>query len=206
MEAWEAVAQAVAGQLHAVLGLDVEASVLRGEQQREARRRLAAKEPRDWDVLLLEQDAQSIDTPPLKLHRAFVGRSGEFRAGRVDARFEQLLDDLRGQRSQIKQLLGSNRIDRYVTEQSLALFLVAPKVLYAVNRDVSVRPVRHHSVGSALVAALTGAPGNMWSPLPSPHAVLAAGAGIRGASARAPVGVTGSRTPPAEPTPRPAAT
>jgi hypothetical protein len=51
-------------------------------------------------------------------------------------------------------VLASNRIDPYVTEQSLALFLVAPKVLYAVNRDVSVGPVRHQlradtSVGSA---------------------------------------------------------
>jgi hypothetical protein len=61
MEAWEAVAQAVAG-----------------------------------------QGAQSIDTPPLKLHRAFVGRSGEFRAGPVDPRFEQLFDDLRGQTSQLR--------------------------------------------------------------------------------------------------------
>lgn len=37
-------------------------------------------------------------------------------------------------------MLASNRIDRYVTDQSLALFLVAPQVLYAVNRDVDFVP------------------------------------------------------------------
>ncbi|MDP9405808.1 MAG: hypothetical protein M3O86_04285, partial [Actinomycetota bacterium] len=118
MDAWEGVAHTLAAQLHRTLSLQVEVSVVRGDEQREARRRLAAKEPRDWDVLLLEQGSQSADVPPLELHRAFVGRSGEFRAGPVDARFEQLFADLVGQTSQVKQVLASNRIDRYVTEQA----------------------------------------------------------------------------------------
>jgi ABC-type oligopeptide transport system substrate-binding subunit len=140
MEAWERTAHAVAAQLRSALGVEVEVSVRRGEQQREVRRRLAAKEPGDWDVLLLEQGSQSVDVPPLELHRAFVGRSGELRAGPVDMRFEQLFADLVAQTSQVKQVLASNRIDRYVTEESLALFLVAPQVLYAVNRDVDFVP------------------------------------------------------------------
>ncbi len=136
MDAWEAVAHTVAAQLHTALGLSVEVLVLRGDEQREARRRLAAKEPLDWDVLLIEQGSQSADVPPLELHRAFVGRSGEFRAGPVDPQFERLFAHLQAQTSQAKQVLASNRIDQYVTRQSLALFLVAPQVLYAVNRDV----------------------------------------------------------------------
>ncbi|MGH3976065.1 MAG: hypothetical protein ACRDS9_22475 [Pseudonocardiaceae bacterium] len=44
------------------------------------------------------------------------------------------------QTSQAKQVLAANRIDRYVTRQSLALFLVAPQALYAVNRDVNFVP------------------------------------------------------------------
>ncbi|MDQ4134303.1 MAG: hypothetical protein M3179_14140 [Actinomycetota bacterium] len=91
-------------------------------------------------MLLLVQGSQTVDVPPLELHRAFVGRSGEFRAGPVDPRFEQLFADLVGQTSQVKQVLASNRIDRYVTDQSLALFLVAPQVLYEVNRDVDFVP------------------------------------------------------------------
>ena len=69
-----------------------------------------------------------------------MGRSGEFRAGPVDARFERLFDTLVAQTSQVKQVLAANRIDRYVTRQSLALFLVAPQVLYAVSRDVNFVP------------------------------------------------------------------
>ncbi len=90
LAAWEAVAHTVAAQWHTALGLAVEVTVLRGaEAEREARRRQAVKEPRDWDVLLLEQGSQSVDVPPLELHRAFVGRSGEFRAGPVDPVFER---------------------------------------------------------------------------------------------------------------------
>lgn len=140
MDAWEDVAHLVAQQLGTALNLQVEVSVLRGEQQREARRRLAAKEPRDWDVLLLEQGSQTADVPPLELHRAFAGRSGEFRAGPVDPRFERLFGYLVAQTSQAKQVLAANRIDRYVTRQALALFLVAPQVLYAVNREVNFVP------------------------------------------------------------------
>jgi ABC-type oligopeptide transport system substrate-binding subunit len=140
MDTWEDVAHMVAEHLHTAMDLQVKVTVLQGEQQREARRRLAAKQPSDWDVLLLEQGSQTADVPPLELHRAFVGRSGEFRAGPVDARFERLFDTLVAQTSQVKQVLAANRIDRYVTRQSLALFLVAPQVLYAVNRDVNFIP------------------------------------------------------------------
>lgn len=140
MDAWEAVGHLVAAQLHMALSVSVEVAVLRGDEQREARRRLAAKLPRDWDVLLLEQGSQSSDVPPLELHGAFVGRAGEFRAGPVDPRFERLFAGLVAQTSQVRQVLASNRIDRYVTAQAYALFLVAPQVLYAVNRDVDFVP------------------------------------------------------------------
>ncbi|MDP9430234.1 MAG: ABC transporter substrate-binding protein [Actinomycetota bacterium] len=137
---WAAVAEAVAEQWRDALGVVVEVSVIGAEQERETRRRLAAKEHRDWDVLLLEQGSQSADVPPLELHRAFVGRSGEFRAGPVDPRFEELFAALVAQTSQVRQVVAANRIDRYVTGQALALFLVAPQVLYAVNREVDFRP------------------------------------------------------------------
>ncbi|TFV56558.1 hypothetical protein E4P41_15620 [Geodermatophilus sp. DF01-2] len=140
LERWAAVADAVAEQWRGALGVAVEVSVVGAAEERETRRRLAAKEPRDWDVLLLEQGSQSADVPPLELHHAFVGRSGEFRAGPVDPRFEELFADLVAQTSQLRQVVAANRIDRYVTEQAPALFLVAPQVLYAVNREVDFQP------------------------------------------------------------------
>ncbi|MDK3258150.1 ABC transporter substrate-binding protein [Blastococcus capsensis] len=140
LEPWAAVATFVAAQWREALGIEVQVSVVPVDRERETRRRLAAKEPREWDVLLLEQGSQSVDVPPLELHRAFVGRSGEFRAGPVDPTFERLFADLVAQTSQLRQVVAANRIDRYVTEQALALFLVAPKVLYAVNRDVDFDP------------------------------------------------------------------
>ena len=142
MSDWEAVGHRVAGDLHDVLGLDVEVSVLRGEEERDARRRLAEEtaQPQGWDVLLVEQGSQAADVPPLELHRAFVGRTGEFRAGPVLPAFERLYDDLVRQTSQLRQVLASNRIDRFVTQEALALFLCTPQVLYAVNRYVDFAP------------------------------------------------------------------
>jgi len=139
-EGWAAAAQVVAAQLRESLDLVVEVSVLDHEQQYEARRRLAERSSGGWDVLLLDHGSQSADVPPVELHRAFVGRSGEFRAGPVDARFEQLFARLRAQTSQLRQVLAANRIDRHVTREASALFLVAPRSLYAVNRHVRFLP------------------------------------------------------------------
>jgi len=91
MSDWEAVAHRIARDLEDALELAVEVSVLHGEEQLTARRRLAEKtDPPEWDILLLEQGSQAADTPPLEQHRAFVGRTGEFRAGPVVPEFERL--------------------------------------------------------------------------------------------------------------------
>jgi peptide/nickel transport system substrate-binding protein len=37
---------------------------------------------------------------------------------------------------------ASNRIDEFVRSEALALFLVAPHALYALNREVRFRPYR----------------------------------------------------------------
>ncbi len=140
---WADVAGQVVGQLEATLGLTVEIDVADAEREREVRRRLAAKDgPQGWDVLLLDHGAQAADAPPLELHRAFVGRTGEFRSGPVDPRFEELLAQMVRQTGPARQTLAANRVDRYVTGQALALFLVAPQALYAVNRHVDFTPYR----------------------------------------------------------------
>lgn len=140
---WADVAGQVAGQLESSLGVSVEVDLLDAEREREARRRLAHKDgPQGWDVLLLDHGAQSADAPPLELHRALVGRTGEFRSGPVVPRFEQLFAQLASQTGPARQALAANRVDRYVTRQALALFLLAPQALYAVNRHVEFRPYR----------------------------------------------------------------
>ncbi|MDP9420519.1 MAG: ABC transporter substrate-binding protein [Actinomycetota bacterium] len=141
MHGWRAVAERVAADLRSALAVDVEVHVLEPGEEADVRRRLAEKAaPHQWDVLLLEQGSQAADTPPLELHRAFAGRTGEFRAGPVDVGFERRYDALVRQTSQMKQVLASNRIDRYVRDEALALFLCAPQVLYAVNREVHFVP------------------------------------------------------------------
>jgi len=141
---WEDVARQVSGQLQAALDLQVEVEVLDANQERAARRRLAAKDgPQGWDILLFDHGAQSADAPPLELHRAFVGTTGEFRAGPAVPRFEQLYARMVRQTGPARQILAANRVDRFVTREALALFLVAPQALYAVNRHVAFRPYRN---------------------------------------------------------------
>lgn len=85
-----------------------------GDEELGIRRKLAQKgSPLEWDVLVLEHGAQAADGPPLELHGAFAGATGEFRAGPVVPEFE-----------------------------ALALFLCAPQALYAVNRYLDFRPYR----------------------------------------------------------------
>lgn len=91
-------------------------------------------------MLIVQQGTQSSDAPALELHRAFVGRTGEYRAGPVVPAFEELYAELPRHTSQAGLVRRSNAIDRFVREQSLALFLCAPDALYAVNRHVAFKP------------------------------------------------------------------
>jgi len=110
---------------------------------REARRALAERTtPHAWDVLLWQHVPQSADVPPHELHRAFVGVDGEYRAGPEVPEFDALYRDLVTHTSQAGLVWLSNRLDRFVTEEALALFLFAPHQLYAVNREVRFRPYR----------------------------------------------------------------
>jgi ABC-type transport system substrate-binding protein len=140
---FERMARGIAADLREALGIDTEVTVYRGEEKLQARRRLAEKVlPREWDVLLLEQVTQTADAPTLELHRAFVGATGEYRAGPVVPEFEALWEKLVRQTSQLKLARMNNRIDRFVYDESLALFLCAPQALYAVNKHVDFTAYR----------------------------------------------------------------
>lgn len=142
-EELERLAARVASDFINALGVRCEVVIYRGAEKLESRRRLAQREqPRDWDVLLFEQGAQSSDAPPLEVHRAFVGETGELRAGPIVPEFETLYKELVSKTSPIAMSHLSYKIDQFVHEEALALFLCAPHALYAVNQHVEFEPYR----------------------------------------------------------------
>ncbi len=136
-------AERVASELREALGIEVEFTEIAKADENAARRALAEKQaPLPWDILLIRHGAQAIDGLPLELHRAFVGESGEFRAGPVIPEFETKYADFVQTTSPKVQAQRGNVLDRFVFDQALALFLVAPHTLYAVNRHVDFVPYR----------------------------------------------------------------
>ncbi len=133
--------------LSGALGIEVQVRV-HDDEKREVLRRLAEKRsPQEWDVLLhswseARSSGQTTDAPPLELHRGFVGESGEFRAGPIVPEFEELYAKLVSQTRKPLLARTSYRLDKLVYEEALALFLCAPRALYAVNKHVDFTPYR----------------------------------------------------------------
>ncbi len=125
-------------------GIAVDLTILRKAQEvLDARRKaLAERRPRGWDILLYEQSAQAVDSVTLEFHRAFVGESGEYRAGPVVPEFEELYGEFARAIDPHRQAHLARRIDRLVRDEALTLPLYAPEVLYAVNRHVHFTPYR----------------------------------------------------------------
>lgn len=138
------VAHQVADDLRRALDVAPEVTLYRGvEAKLDARRRLAEKvTPRDWDVLIWEQGAQAADAVALEIHRAFVGASGEWRAGPVVPEFDERYAALVRHTAKLALAEGTHQLDAFVRDEALALFLVAPHALYAVNRHVDFTPYR----------------------------------------------------------------
>ncbi len=143
LEEHERVARAVALDIEASLGIDAEVVVHPVDAELRVRRRLAEKKLRhEWDVFVFGHGAQSADGVALELHRAFVGETGELRAGSVVPEFESLFGELVGKTAPSDQAEVTGRIDSFVHDEALALFLVAPQSLYAVNNHVDFTPYR----------------------------------------------------------------
>lgn len=129
--------------LRETLGIEVEITVYtEAEKWRMQRRLVEKREPQEWDVLLYAWTGQATDAPPMELHRAFVGENGEFRAGPVIPQFEELYAEFVGHISPAMQAHVAYRIDKFVHDEALALFLCAPQALYAVNKQVDFKPYR----------------------------------------------------------------
>jgi peptide/nickel transport system substrate-binding protein len=83
-----------------------------------------------------------LEATPAYIHREFFGFDGALRAGPKLEHFDQLYAQMAVQTDLEKRLMIAKRIDKYVHDESLALFLCAPQSLYAVNKHVNFRPYR----------------------------------------------------------------
>ena len=108
-----------------------------------ARRRLAERAtPREWHILVRGHGPRVADAPPFELRRALVGASGEYRADPAAPPFEEVWAELTRHIAKPKPVQVSDRVDRLLCGEALALFVRAPRALDAVDRHVQVKPYR----------------------------------------------------------------
>jgi peptide/nickel transport system substrate-binding protein len=142
-EPFAALARLVAGDLRSALGIRVEVIVVPDAAMPAGARALIEKKlTLDWDVLLFPWFDLSSEAPPAAVHREFFGRDGAFRAGPQVEGFDVLFDEMKVQLDGDRLVEVAERIDAYVYDQALALFLCAPQALYAVNDHVEFGPYR----------------------------------------------------------------
>jgi len=137
------IAQLVAGDIKAALDIGVDIIVVPPEKMLAGARALAEKKlPLPWDMLITGWFDLSSEAPPAAVHREFFGADGAFRAGPELSEFDKLYTEMATQLDGQKLVQVAEQIDRYAFEEALALFLCAPKALYAVNKHVSFGPYR----------------------------------------------------------------
>ncbi len=142
-ENFAGIGELVVADLQAALRIDVELIVVPDANMPAGARRLVEnKLGQPWDVLLFGWFDLSSEAPPAAVHREFFGRDGAFRAGPLDEGFDALYDEMKVQLDGDRLVEVAERIDAYVKEQALALFLCAPQALYAVNNHVEFGPYR----------------------------------------------------------------
>jgi ABC-type transport system substrate-binding protein len=137
------IAQLVAGDITAALGIDADIMLVPPEKMLAGARALAEKKlSLPWDMLITGWFDLSSEAPPAAVHREFFGSDGAFRAGPELPVFDELYTEMATQLDGSKLVQTAEQIDRYVFDEALALFLCAPKALYAVNKHVSFGPYR----------------------------------------------------------------
>jgi peptide/nickel transport system substrate-binding protein len=132
----------IAGDVRA-LGLEVDVIEVPDEALTAGARQLVEKKlTPPWDVLLHAWFDLSSDLPPAVVHREFFGVDGAFRAGPEDPEFDRRFAELVRQTDPAAATALAEDLDRYCFDACKALFLCAPKALYAVNRHVRWEPYR----------------------------------------------------------------
>ncbi|HVD13101.1 MAG TPA: ABC transporter substrate-binding protein [Actinomycetota bacterium] len=137
--ALEVPARLVAEDLGDALGLDVDLQILPpgrllAETRRLAERRLTPA----WDVLLTICAGLAGFPFPAAVHRELFGADGLLRAGPELPGFDARYTELAAETDPARIAKAAERLDRWVHREALALFLCAPKALYAVNRHVTL--------------------------------------------------------------------
>ena len=154
-----AIARLVARDIEDALDIEVDLKVFSDEEKIAALGELTEKRKVPaWDIFLYGWSGQTADAPPLELHYQFVGRRGAWRAGAGNKVFERMYDDFTRQTNPIKQANLAARLDKFVYDEALALFLCSPQALYAVNKEVDFTP---YATTFELAECEVG--GNHWS-------------------------------------------
>jgi len=136
-----AIAEIVAGNLRAVLGIEVAVDVAADADALAGARALAeGKLVPPWDILLNFWFDISSEATPAMIHREFFGSDGAFRVGPEIAEFNRLYDDMARQTDGSQLVAKAELIDRYTQDEALGLFLCSPQSLTAVNNHVKFTP------------------------------------------------------------------
>ena len=134
----EPVANMLAEDFRNGLGLEVEVTIIPDEDLLAAQRTLVEKVmPLPFDVLVHAWIDLSSDAPPAFIHGSYFAGDGPFRAGPPIPEFEDLMASFAAEVDPGNQAELAQEIDRFVYDEALSVFLVAPQALYAVNRHVS---------------------------------------------------------------------
>jgi peptide/nickel transport system substrate-binding protein len=142
-EPFAGIAHMLAASIRSALDVLVEVLVVPPDQALAGARALMEKKLHlPWDVLIHAWFDLSSEAPPAAVHREFFGLDGAFRAGPPDEAFDALFDEMKVQLDGQALVEVAERIDAYVHDQALALFICAPQALYAVNEHVSFAPYR----------------------------------------------------------------
>ncbi len=182
----EVPAKLLAEDLGAALGLDVDVEIMPAERLAAETRRLAERRLAPaWDVLLTVCGGVPGFPFPAAVHRELLGADGLLRAGPELPGFEGRYAEVVGETEPGRLTHAARQLDRWVHQEALALFLCAPKALYAVNRHVRLPGAR----GTLDLAAAEADPQH-WSRCP-PGATVLAGTvdGLDGRALNALVGV-----------------
>ena len=151
----EPVANALAEDFRNSLDIEVDVTIIPDEELLAAQRALVEKVmPLPFDVLVHPWIDLSSDAPPAFIHGAYFASDGPFRAGPPIPEFEDMMDRFAAEIDADRQADFAAEIDRFVYDEALSVFLVAPQALYAVNRHVDF--VGHAATFELAATEVTG--------------------------------------------------
>ena len=140
---FEKALKVLGDQFQKALNLKVEVEVISPPQQAAWKKMVAEKKlVPSFDIALFSAVAFFYEGTPAFFHREYFGNNGAFRTGPVIPEFQQLFKRMAAETDREKLLELSKKIDEYVYEEALGLFLCSPQELYAVNRHVNFIPYR----------------------------------------------------------------